>query len=367
MSEFGVYVHIPFCAHRCDYCAFATYSDRDHLRESYVEALITEIRTARGETPVATSVFFGGGTPSRLTAEQLLRVLNEIERTDDAEVTVECNPEDASLERLSAYKRGGVNRMSFGVQSTQLAVLADLGRRHGTMAHQEVSRAVTAAGFATWNMDLIIGSRAETLADVARSLRDLLELENPPPHLSCYALTPEPGTPLGRDPKRHPDEDETADAYELVSATLSEHGYEWEEISNWAKPTHECRHNHLYWNQGDYRGFGSAAHSHVAGRRFWNVRTPDRYLELTASGTSVLGGEEFLDADTRAFERDSLAMRTRGGVALEAFDSLEEISHLVEVSNGRVSLSTPGRMLANQVIVRLRSSDASGRSSNLDP
>src|ERR1019366_516547 len=186
--------------------------------QDYVNAVVEEIRWSVDEgQPEATSVFFGGGTPSRLSPEQLLAMLHEIPRTSDCEVTVECNPEDASLERLTAYRAGGVNRMSFGVQSTRPAVLADLGRRHGTMAHEEVSRNVTAAGFATWNMDLIIGSRAESLDDVATTLDDLLGLASPPPHISCYVLTPEPGTPLGEDPLRHPDEDESADAYELVS------------------------------------------------------------------------------------------------------------------------------------------------------
>ena len=272
-------------------------------------------------------------------------------------MTVECNPEDAQLERLVAYRRGGVTRMSFGVQSTQPAVLADLGRRHGTMAHREVSEAVNAAGFRTWNMDLIVGSRAESLEDVARTLNDLLTLEHPPPHISCYALTPEPATSLGRDPARHPDEDETADAYDLVGATLDAHGYEWEEISNWALPAHECRHNHVYWDHGDYVGFGSAAHSHQHGRRYWNVRTPDRYVDLVSSGQSPLGGEEFLDERTQQFERDSLALRTRRGVPVEAFDSLEEIAHLVRVRDGQVTLKENGRLLANQVIVRLRSGD----------
>src|SRR5665213_2465062 len=185
-SPFGVYVHVPFCAHRCDYCAFATYADRDHLMQDYVDAVIKEIRWNVDEgQPEATSVFFGGGTPSRLTPEQLLAMLHEIPRASDCEVTVECNPEDANVERLVAYRAGGVTRMSFGVQSTQPAVLADLGRRHGTMAHVEVSRAVHQAGFATWNMDLIIGSRAEGLEDVRHTLNDLLTLENPPPHISC--------------------------------------------------------------------------------------------------------------------------------------------------------------------------------------
>jgi oxygen-independent coproporphyrinogen-3 oxidase len=358
VSDFGVYVHVPFCAHRCDYCAFATYADRDYLMDTYVQAVITEIKRAKanGLAP-ATSVFFGGGTPSRLGADQLLAILDAIPRRDDAEVTVECNPEDAQLERLVAYRRGGVTRMSFGVQSTQPAVLADLGRRHGTMAHREVSEAVTAAGFRTWNMDLIVGSRAESLEDVARTLSDLLTLEHPPPHISCYALTPEPATPLGRDPARHPDEDATADAYDLVGATLDAHGYEWEEISNWALPGYECRHNHVYWDHGDYVGFGSAAHSHQHGRRYWNVRTPDRYVDLVSSGQSPLGGEELLDERTQQFERDSLALRTRRGVPVEAFDSLEEIAHLVRVRDGQVTLKENGRLLANQVIVRLRSGD----------
>ncbi len=356
MSEFGVYVHVPFCAHRCDYCAFATYADRDHLMDDYVAAVRQELAAYADSTPAATSVFFGGGTPSRLSATQLLSILEVINRVEDAEVTVECNPEDASVERLSAYRDGGVNRMSFGIQSTRPAVLADLGRRHGVLAHGAVARAVTEAGFSTWNMDLIIGSRAETLEDVAETLDDILGLTTPPPHISCYALTPEPATPLGRDPARHPDEDATADAYDLVGATLEAAGYLWEEISNWARPGHECRHNHLYWEQGDYLGVGSAAHSHRAGHRWWNVRTPDRYVAMVREGRRPLGGEEHLDESTRRFERDSLALRTTTGVPLEAFESIDEIAHLITVHDGVVTLAPAGRLLANQVIVRLNGS-----------
>jgi oxygen-independent coproporphyrinogen-3 oxidase len=247
--------------------------------------------------------------------------------------------------------------MSFGVQSTRPAVLADLGRRHGIMAHEEVSRAVHEAGFANWNMDLIVGSRAETLDDVRHTLDDLLGLEFAPPHISCYALTPEPGTPLGQDPARHPDEDATADSYDLVGRVLEANGYAWEEISNWAKPGHECRHNHVYWDQGDYTGFGSAAHSHHQGRRFWNVRTPERYIAMVSRGEAPRGGEEVLDETTKQFERESLALRTRSGVPVEAFASLDEIAHLVAVRDGRVTLAPEGRLLANQVIVRLRSAN----------
>ena len=187
MRPFGVYVHVPFCARRCDYCAFATYADRDEIQGDYVAALLTEIARARDEgLPVATSVFFGGGTPSRLPAEALVAVVEAIPRTPDAEVTVECNPEDASLERLAAYRAGGVTRMSFGVQSTQAAVLADLGRRHGTGAHREVSENVTAAGFGTWNMDLIVGSRAEGLDAVRATLGAESAISPLPVHKCLY-------------------------------------------------------------------------------------------------------------------------------------------------------------------------------------
>ena len=357
-SEFGVYGHVPFCAHRCDYCAFATYADRDHLMGEYVEALLQEIARAKeGGLPVATSVFFGGGTPSRLPAEELARVLEALPKSEDCEITVECNPEDASLDRLRAYRSAGVTRMSYGIQSTRPAVLADLGRRHGTGAHREVAARTSEVGFASWNMDLIVGSRAESLADVEATLTDILSLESPPPHISCYALTPEPATPLGQDPARHPDEDETADAYDLVGRRLEEAGYEWEEISNWARPGHECRHNHVYWDDGDYVGFGSAAHSHRGHRRWWNVRTPDRYIQMVKRGETPLGGEELLGDGARAFERDSLALRTRRGVPREAFGSLEEIAHLVRVDEGRVTLRPEARLVANQVILRLRSAE----------
>jgi oxygen-independent coproporphyrinogen-3 oxidase len=233
------------------------------------------------------------------------------------------------------------------------------------MAHAQVAHVVTEAGFSTWNMDLIIGSRAESLADVARTINDLLDLDTPPPHISCYALTAEKGTPLGADDARHPDEDATADAYDVVGALLEGAGYAWEEISNWARPGHECRHNHLYWDRGNYRGFGSAAHSHLDGRRFWNVRTPDRYIDLVEAGRSPQAGEEVLARDLQQFEEESLALRTTKGVPLECFDSLEEIAHLVTVHEGQVRLNTAGRLLANSVIVRLRSSSALDESGSL--
>jgi len=361
---FGVYVHIPFCRHRCDYCAFATYTDRDHLMGRYVEACLAELGRARdaGELQPATSVFFGGGTPSRLPAEELCRVLAAIALAPAAEVTVECNPEDADAQRFAAYKSAGVTRMSFGVQSTAPHVLANLGRRHDPEAVLRVSELVAATGFASYNLDLIFGAAGETDEDWSRTLEDVLALRFPPPHVSAYALTVEPGTPLATDPARHPDDDIQARRYEVADAVLVGGGYRWEEVSNWALAGHGCRHNQLYWRQGDYRGIGSAAHSHRLGRRWWNVRTPDRYVDAVEAGRSPQAGEESLTEDQRAFERLVLSLRTPEGVPVSALPHVSDLDGLVERVGDRAVLTVRGRLLANEVTARLQVQVGSGSS-----
>jgi oxygen-independent coproporphyrinogen-3 oxidase len=359
-SEFGVYVHLPFCRFRCDYCAFATYTDRDHLMDAYVAACIREIEMARvdqGMAP-ATSVFFGGGTPSRLPADLLVGILDALALAPGAEVTVECNPEDVTAQRLATYRHGGVTRISLGVQSTVPHVLSGLGRRHGTEQVTEAVAAVADAGFASWNLDLIIGGAGEADLDWEQSLHEVIGLAAPPPHISAYALTVEPGTPLAAHPDRHPDDDNLAKRYEAADAMLEQAGYRWEEISNWAKPGHQCRHNGLYWRQGDYRGIGSAAHSHRSGRRWWNVRTPDRYLALIHGGGSPVGGEEVLTEAERRFEALALSLRTPAGVPVNALaDALvrePELEPLVERVGDRAVLTVRGRLLGNAVTSRLQ-------------
>ena len=356
---FGVYVHVPFCRHRCDYCAFATYTDRDELMEAYAAACVTELGRAvvREGMPAATSVFFGGGTPSRLPADLLVSVLNAVPRRPGAEVTVECNPEDVTTELLATYRAAGVNRISLGVQSTVGHVLEGLGRRHGPAHVMGAAEAVAAAGLASWNMDLILGGAGERDEDWERSLSDVLGLPSPPPHISAYALTVEPGTPLDRDPDRHPDDDVQAGRYEVADRVLDAEGYRWEEISNWARPGHECRHNRLYWDQGDYRGIGSAAHSHSNGRRWWNVRTPDRFVALVAADRSTTAGEEVLDTGRRRFEALALALRTSTGVPTEALPDHPDLEGLVARSQGRAVLTVRGRLLANEVTGHLSDPD----------
>lgn len=360
MSELGVYVHVPFCRHRCDYCAFATYTDRDALMERYVASCVADVRRAvdSGALAQATSVFFGGGTPSRLPAAWLGSILAAVPLASGAEVTVECNPEDASVERLAAYRDAGVTRMSFGVQSTVRRVLESLGRRHDPESVPRAVEAAASAGVERVNVDLIYGASTETDDDWAHTIDDVLSLPHTPGHVSAYALTVEPGTPLARDRDRHPDEDVQATRYELVDAKLAAAGYRWEEVSNWALPGHGCRHNQLYWRQGDYLGIGSAAHSHRGdgpeGRRWWNVRTPDRYVAALEAGRSPVAGEETVEGHQREIEQLMLSLRTPAGVPDWALPDTEELEGLVERLAGRAVLTVRGRLMANAVSSMLR-------------
>jgi putative oxygen-independent coproporphyrinogen III oxidase len=356
----GVYVHIPFCAERCDYCDFATWTDRGHLIGEYVEACVVDLRRRMtASAPRATSVFFGGGTPSLIPARGLARILEAIEREDAAEVTVECNPDSVDPEQLAIYRAAGVNRLSFGVQSMQEHVLAELGRTHDPAGVEYAVRIARDAGFEHLNLDLIYGSPCESVDDWRRTLDETLALA--PDHVSAYALTVEPGTPLGRDVasggRSAPDDDDQADKYEIADDVLRAAGFDWYEISNWARPGGECRHNLLYWEQGDYLAVGAAAHGHEDGRRWWNVRTPERYIAAIRSAESPEAGEELLDSTTREEEALLLAVRTRGGVPIlkhaEALVTDLIGEGLVEPDADRLILTQRGRLLASDVTTRL--------------
>jgi len=352
-EPFGVYVHIPFCARRCDYCSFATWTDRHHLQDRYLDALHTDLArafAAPGARP-ATSVFVGGGTPTLVDPERLAHVVSSIPRTPDAEVTVECNPDDVTPELLRAYRRGGVNRVSIGVQSMVPHVLASLGRWHEPANVERAVAAVREVGLPTWNVDLIYGAAGESPADWATTVEAVLALH--PPHVSAYALTVEAGTPLAAQPERHPDDDDLADKYELADDAFEAAGIANYEVSNWARAGHECRHNRLYWDQGDYLGVGAAAHSHRTGRRWWNVRTPERYVAAVESGAPTEAAGETLDAATRREEGLQLALRTREGVPADALPT-DGLDDLVAAEGTRVVLTRRGRLLANEVSLRLR-------------
>jgi oxygen-independent coproporphyrinogen-3 oxidase len=355
-DEFGVYVHIPFCAHRCDYCAFATWTDKFGLVEPYVDACIADMATARaaGQLRPATTVYLGGGTPSLLPPELLTRLLGAIERAPGAEVTIEANPESATRAFLLAARRAGTTRISLGVQSLVPHVLAELGRHHRAGAVARAVGHLAELGFPTYNVDVVFGSVAESDDDLAATLAGLLALDPPPPHVSAYALTVEAGTPLGRDPARHPDDDVAAERYALVDETLGAAGLSWYEISNWSRPGHECRHNLACWRGADYLGFGCAAHGHLAGRRFRNVTSPERYIGRVRDGVSPIASAELLGPAERALESLQLALRTRDGVALAALPDDPVLADLVVRRGGRAVLTRRGRLLANEVAIRLR-------------
>jgi putative oxygen-independent coproporphyrinogen III oxidase len=343
---------VPFCAARCDYCAFATWTDRHHLQHAYLDACRVDIeRAVAAGLPHATSVFVGGGTPSLVDPQQLVAVLDAVPKTPDCEVTVECNPDTVTPELVEVYSEGGVNRASLGVQSMVDHVLAGLGRTHNPANVRRAIELVQAAGIPTFNVDLIYGGTGETLDDWRRTLDGALALD--PPHVSAYALTVEPGTPLADDPVRHPDDDDQADKYLLAAELLDEAGLDWYEISNWARPGHECRHNRLYWSMGEYQAFGCAGHSHRGGRRFWNVRTPERYIEAVTAGRTPVAAGERLDGDHRRLEALQLAVRTRGGVPTAALP-VEQLGDLVTTHDDRAVLTVRGRLLANEVALRLR-------------
>ena len=347
-EPFGVYIHIPFCRHRCDYCAFATWTDRDHVIDDYLDALRADID--RASLGAVSSVFVGGGTPTRVPAAALASVLAVVPLVDGAEVTVECNPDDVAVEMMQTYAAAGVNRISIGVQSMVPAVLASLGRTHVPANVSTAVAAVRAAGIPTFNLDIIYGGAGESLDDWRATLNGVLALN--PPHVSAYALTIEAGTPLADDPARHPDDDDLADKYELADGLLTGAGLSNYEVSNWAVPGHECRHNILYWRQGNYRGFGSAAHSHSDGHRWWNVRTPERYVAAVRDGESTEAAGEHLDAETRRIEGLQLALRMMDGVPVTALD-VDGLQGLVTVDGERVRLTRTGRLLANEVSMRL--------------
>jgi oxygen-independent coproporphyrinogen-3 oxidase len=371
-SELGVYVHVPFCTTRCDYCDFATWTDRAHLIDDYVDACIEHVRMVA--LAPATSVFFGGGTPSLLPGPTLARLLAAIPRAPDAEVTVECNPDSVDRAKLHDYAAAGVNRVSFGVQSMRQHVLAALGRTHDPDNVARAVDAARAAGIARVNLDLIYGTPGESVADWEATLDLALALE--PEHVSAYGLTVEAGTPLGKavaaGERAAPDDDDQAEKYEVADDRLTAAGRPWYEISNWALPGEECRHNVLYWEQGDYAAIGCAAHGHTAhpdgtARRFWNLRTPERYVDAVRAGSSPEAGEERLGTAVRVAEALTLGLRTVRGIKLPSsgadhspvdtwLDELSDAGLLARDGEGpdtRVVLTRPGRLVANDVTARL--------------
>ncbi|MCL2611871.1 MAG: radical SAM family heme chaperone HemW [Nocardioidaceae bacterium] len=369
---FGLYVHVPFCTVRCGYCDFNTYTAEELgegvTRRTYAEQAVAEVRLARrvlGERdlPVRT-IFFGGGTPTLLTPDELGAVLgairDEFGLAADAEVTTEANPDSVDLGYLERLRAAGFNRISFGMQSAVPDVLATLDRTHDPARVPDVVAAARAAGFDQLSLDMIYGTPGESLADWRTSLESALACE--PDHLSAYSLIVEDGTALARRVRRGelpmPDEDDLADKYLLAEESLTAAGLGWYEVSNWARPGAECRHNLAYWRGDDWWGVGPGAHSHVGGVRWWNVKHPAAYAARLAEHVSPAHAREVLDGDTRRVERVLLEVRLREGLPVAVLDDGGRAAVADLVADGllepdtaeRLVLTTRGRLLADAVV-----------------
>jgi len=389
---FGVYLHVPFCRVRCGYCDFNTYtpeelrlgppaspgeaSPRAVRMTDYAGQAVAELALARGvldaaglpERPAST-VFFGGGTPTLLPAADLARMLAAVRDTfalaADAEVTTEANPDSVDRVGLAALAEAGFTRVSFGMQSAVPSVLATLDRTHDPDRIPLVVGWAREAGLAV-SLDLIYGTPGEHLEDWERSLDVALALE--PDHLSAYALIVEDGTQLARRIRRGelpaPDDDLQAEMYELADARLAAAGYDWYEVSNWARtPPQRSRHNLAYWTGEDWWGVGPGAHSHVGGVRWWNVKHPAAYAERIAAGASPAQARETLRSEDRYRERVLLETRISDGLPTAVLDAEARTAVAGLIADGlvdgaaalagRIVPTLRGRLLADLVVRRL--------------
>ena len=377
------YVHIPYCASRCGYCDFNTYTPSElaadgtpSAQDAYVDAAVDEVRLARrvlgDAAPPAATVFFGGGTPTLLAPSALARVLDavrdEFGLALDAEITTEANPESVDRRSLDALRAAGFTRMSFGMQSASPRVLATLDRVHEPERPARVVADARAAGFDHVNLDLIYGTPGETAAEWTTSLEAAVAAGVD--HVSAYALVVEHGTRLAAQVARgevgQPSDDDAADRYLAADAALHDAGLHWYEVSNWARPGGECRHNVAYWRGDDWWGIGAGAHSHVAGVRWWNVRHPSTYVARVTEGASPAQAREVLDDDARRTERVMLGVRLAEGMRLDELGETDRVvlerfaaGGLVDpdaLAAGSLVLTLQGRLLADHVVRTLLSS-----------
>ena len=376
MAELGdrpisLYLHVPFCATRCGYCDFNTYTAAElgsapgASRTAFLAAARTELQLAAHVLGARTvdTVFVGGGTPTLLAADELVGLLGDVRErfplAPGAEVTTECNPESVDEAYLNALVEGGFTRISFGMQSARPHVLKVLERRHTPGRVTDVVGWARAAGFGSVSLDLIYGTPGESVDDWRASLAAALACR--PDHISAYALIIEDGTRLAAQIRRGdvppPVDDDQADFYEVADRELTAAGLDWYELSNWSRPGHECRHNLAYWRGNPWWGVGPGAHSHVGGVRWWNVKHPRSYSEALRQGVSPAAAREVLAPDDRRIERVLLESRLSSGLPLSVLTPSEQARVRDLVARGWVALNEDaltltlqGRLLADAVV-----------------
>jgi oxygen-independent coproporphyrinogen-3 oxidase len=325
----GIYVHVPFCLTRCGYCDFNAYAGLERLQPRYLRALLAEASLAAPswrDVEVDT-VFLGGGTPTTMEPADLKSLMTHLRDrfrvTDDVEITIEANPDTVDRTRLEQLRAAGFDRLSMGAQSFDPAVLRSLERVHSPESVRRAFDAARAAGYDNVNLDLIYGADGEGLDSWEDTLHETVALA--PEHVSAYALTIEPATPLGRRVAAGevppPDPDLQADMFSAACDVLASAGYVHYEVSNWAKPGYECRHNLGYWERRPYLGLGAGAHSYRDARRWWNVRPPEDYLARVEAGELPEGGTEQLAASDAYLEEVFLRLRTLQGIPASWVDA----------------------------------------------
>jgi len=373
-STAGIYVHVPFCLTRCGYCDFNAYADLDELKPRYLRALEREAGLAAPAWDGAefASVFLGGGTPTTMKPKDLGALLRTLRASfdvaADAEISAEANPDTVDEASLAGLLMAGYTRLSMGAQSFDPAVLRALERLHAPESVRRAFHAARAAGYSNVNLDLIYGAHGESLESWEGTLAETISLT--PEHVSAYALTIEPATPLGRAVARGdvpaPDPDTQADMFQLACSMLRDAGYGHYEVSNWARPGYECRHNLGYWRRQPYLGLGAGAHSYRDDRRWWNVRPPEEYLATVEGGELPIGGEETLEAGDAYLEEVFLRLRILEGVPASWIDDGQaepflETGLLLE-DGGSLVPTERGMLLLNELVLGLTSG---GRSASL--
>ena len=381
LETVSLYLHIPFCHTRCYYCDFNTYAGILPLREPYVRALLSEIGIAGkmaqhtdGSPGRTRTIFFGGGTPSLLTVKQVTRLLDACRQAfavdQDAEITLEANPGTLSAEQLVGLRAAGINRLSMGAQSFDAELLKTLGRIHSPEEISQGLHNARRAGFTSINLDFMFGLPGQTMHHWQATLDRALSLQ--PEHLSLYSLIIEEGTPFytwTHEGRITPgDEDLCADMYEYADERLQAEGYENYEISNWALPGHSSQHNLTYWRNLPYLGMGAGAHSFFGGRRFSNILDPQEYIRLLKNQQRPEAEGETIERAQEMSETAFLGLRTAMGLHLPTFEQrfgepftnfagerlhVVEEAGLLEQKEGWLRLSKRGRLLGNEVFVRL--------------
>lgn len=351
----GIYIHVPFCLRKCSYCDFYSVIYSEESAEAYTSAVI---RNLRRYAPSADSVYFGGGTPTLLSPSQIERILKEIDLSDNAEISMECNPKTADREKFSEYKSAGINRVSVGVQSLIDKELSAVGRLHDSAEAVRCIEDIFAAGIYNISADIMLGLPYQTAETLTETINGLLSL--PVCHISAYMLTVEEGTPLSADNAlldNIPDGDGLADLYLLTCDILEKSGFERYEISNFAKHGSECRHNLKYWQCGDYIGIGPAAHSCYKGKRFAVPRDIRAFIDNDIQQEIITDDEPLTEE-----ERIMLALRLSEGIDPFDYSCAERLIRRAEPliragfldnSSGRIALTDKGALVSNDIIVRL--------------